>query len=120
SEIETLELTRHEWKCAEQLRDALEPMKQATEYFSCSGCPNLPFVIVAMDKLDESLASLGVNSAFEPAVRAAASLAKRTLNRYYSMTDEADAYRISMVLHPRRKLEYFKEVGWSSEWIAEA
>ncbi|KAI4293807.1 hypothetical protein K525DRAFT_174815, partial [Schizophyllum commune Loenen D] len=114
------ELSRHEWKCAEQLRDALEPMKQATEYFSRANRPSLPFVIVAMDELDRQLSTTSINMTLEPAIRAAAGLAKRTLNRYYSLTDQADAYRISMVLHPRHKLEYFKRAGWSAEWIAEA
>ena len=112
-------------------------MKQATEYFSRADCASLPFVIVAMDKLDEQLTTISVTQTLEPAIRAAAGLAKRTLNQYYSLTDEADAYRVSMgasathttcslltnvptVLHPRRKLEYFQEAGWASDWIAEA
>ncbi|KAL1733409.1 hypothetical protein EV714DRAFT_204398, partial [Schizophyllum commune] len=93
SEIEPFELSRHEWRCAEQLRDALE---HATEYFSRSGTPNLPFVIVAMDNLDEQLSTISINDALEPAIRAAAGLAKRTLNHYYSLTDDADAYRVAM------------------------
>ncbi|KAL1684387.1 hypothetical protein GGG16DRAFT_68413 [Schizophyllum commune] len=113
AELESFELSRHEWRCAEQLRDTLE-------YFSRADRPNLPFVIVAMDKIDEKLASTSVNTALELAIRAAARLAKHTLNRYYSLTDDADAYRISMVLHPRRKLEYFRAAGWSTEWVAEA
>ncbi|KAL1748219.1 hypothetical protein HDZ31DRAFT_30289 [Schizophyllum fasciatum] len=132
-EIEPLELSRHEWKCAEQLRDALD---QATEYFSRANRPNLPFVIVAMDELDRQLSTMSINTALEPAIRAAAGLAKRTLNRYYSLTDQADSYRVSMgawpclcalscakffiVLHPRHKLEYFKRAGWASDWVAEA
>ncbi|KAL1711436.1 hypothetical protein EV715DRAFT_172610, partial [Schizophyllum commune] len=82
--------------------------------------PNLPFVIVAMDQLDEQLTTISLNNTLEPAIRAAAKLAKGTLNRYYSLTDEADAYRVSMVLHPRRKLEYFQSAGWSPEWITAA
>ncbi|TRM62979.1 hypothetical protein BD626DRAFT_358875, partial [Schizophyllum amplum] len=82
--------------------------------------PNLPFVIIAMDTLDERLATLSINNDLEPAIRAAANLAKRTLNKYYSLTDQADAYRIAMVLHPRHKLEYFEKIGWPSDWISAA
>lgn len=71
-------------------------MKQATEYFSRANRPHLPSVIIAMDELDKQLSTTSVNMALEPALRAAAGLAKRTLNRYYSLTDQADAYRISM------------------------
>ncbi|KAI5822049.1 hypothetical protein K523DRAFT_288519, partial [Schizophyllum commune Tattone D] len=98
-------------------------MKHATKYFSRAGSPNLPFVIVAMDQLDEQLTTITLNTALEPAIRPAANLAKQTLNRYYLLTDQADAYRVSMgsqVLHPRRKLEYFETAGWTKEWILAA
>ncbi|KAL1663636.1 hypothetical protein GGF50DRAFT_56515 [Schizophyllum commune] len=45
---------------------------------------------------------------------------KATLNRYYSLTDQSDTYRIAMVLHPRHKLQYFRKNGWTDEWIATA
>ncbi|KAL1724845.1 hypothetical protein EV714DRAFT_187146, partial [Schizophyllum commune] len=105
AEVEAYELSRHEWKCAEQLRDAL---KHTTEYFLRANRSNLPFVIIAMDELDKQLSTMSINMTLEPAIRAAAGLAKRTLNRYYSLTDQADAYRISMVLHPQHKLGYFE------------
>ncbi|KAL1698791.1 hypothetical protein EV121DRAFT_163670, partial [Schizophyllum commune] len=54
------------------------------------------------------------------AIRAAADLAKRTLNQYYLLTDEADAYRVLMVLHPQHKLAYFKSAGWDNEWVLRA
>jgi hypothetical protein len=70
-----------------------------------------------------------------PAVRAAIEVAKKTLNRYYSLTDLSELYRIAMsasmlyspvllliyptflVLHPRHKLAYFKAAGWDQDWI---
>ncbi|GLB45148.1 putative hAT family C-terminal dimerisation region [Lyophyllum shimeji] len=36
------------------------------------------------------------------------------------MTDHSEVYRIAMVLHPSRKLEYFKTVNWEEEWIMTA
>ncbi|TFK60875.1 hypothetical protein BDN72DRAFT_494535 [Pluteus cervinus] len=29
-------------------------------------------------------------------------------------------YRLAMVLHPRHKLNYFREHGWDDDWIKEA
>ena len=49
-----------------------------------------------MDRLDKELATFCVDESLEPAIRAAASLAKATLNRYYSLTDQSDTYRIAM------------------------
>jgi len=47
-------------------------------------------------------------------------LAKLKMNRYYSLTDSSSTYRIAMVLHPRLKLEYFRQHHWEGEWIEEA
>ena len=73
------------------------------------------------------------NNKFDPAIRASLTIAKKTLNRYYSLTDASETYCIAMseylslnyvlyqtlilVLHPRRKLYYFKKAGWEAEWI---
>ncbi|KAF8162019.1 hypothetical protein BJ912DRAFT_865120, partial [Pholiota molesta] len=45
---------------------------------------------------------------------------KKTLNRYYSRTDDAEVYRIAMILHPAYKLEYFRAANWEAEWIQTA
>ena len=68
-----------------------------------------------------------------PSVKAAIAVGKQTLNRYYDKTDHSEVYRIAMgmfllilrvdlliyfaVLHPRHKLEYFKNAGWLQQWI---
>ncbi|KAF8550527.1 hypothetical protein OG21DRAFT_397915 [Imleria badia] len=44
-------------------------------------------------------------------------LQKKTLNRYYELTDSSDVYRIAMVLHPRHKLQYFRQANWEQDWI---
>ena len=96
-------------------------------------------VIPAMDHIDTVLTNGIVNSQLlDPAIRTALRLAKKTLNRYYSLTDKSETYRIAMgmsfcshlyyrfadkslaVLHPRHKLEYFKTAGWEDDWIATA
>ncbi|KAG1734377.1 uncharacterized protein EDB91DRAFT_1040477, partial [Suillus paluster] len=106
------ELTPHEWTLVKQLRDVLKILKDATLYFSRS-TPNLPMVIPAMDHIDSVFASSMLKMhQFDPAIRAGLGLAKRTLNRYYSLTDASKAYRIAMVLHPSHKLAYFRAAGW--------
>lgn len=87
-----------------------------------------------MDDMDGELADAAINSNYSPAVRAAVTLAKKTLNRYYDKTDNTEIYRISMgkcdhslsyihltdrtlALHPQYKLEYFTDAGWEEEWI---
>ena len=69
--------------------------KDATLFFSRS-TPNLAKVIPAMDHIDECLTDNSLNDDFEPSIRAANGLAKKTLNRYYSKTDQSELYRIAM------------------------
>jgi len=85
--------------------------------FFSRAVPNLAAVIPAMDILNKELLSYSRNRLFTPAIHAAMSLAKQTLNRYYSLTDSSEVYCIAMILHPRHKLTYFKKAGWESQWI---
>jgi hypothetical protein len=53
-------------------------------------------VIPAMDHIDERLTNDSLNQDLEPSIRAAITLAKKTLNRYYSRTDQSELYRVTM------------------------
>ncbi|KAI5985181.1 hypothetical protein EDD15DRAFT_2113745, partial [Pisolithus albus] len=95
-------------------------LKDATLFFSC-GTPNLAMVIPAMDYIDKVFTTGMLDEErFDPSIRAAVGLTKKTLNKYYSLTDTSDLYRIVMVLHPHHKLEYFRHAKWEAEWIKTA
>ncbi|SJL18439.1 uncharacterized protein ARMOST_22028 [Armillaria ostoyae] len=114
------ELSRTEWTVLENLCDVLKVLKDATLYFSRS-TPNLATVIPAMDHIDQVFATASIqNTQLSAPMRASLLVAKKTLNRYYSMTDKSDLYRIAMILHPRYKLDYFVEANWEPGWIADA
>jgi hAT family C-terminal dimerisation region len=72
-----------------------------------------------MDKLEKHLNPC-TGRKYHPAIKAAMKVARNKMNRYYSLTDVASAYRIAMVLHPGLKLEYFKQQKWEEEWIETA
>ena len=55
-----------------------------------------------MDVLDHYLSTFALKPSILPSIRAAVNLAKKTLNRYYSRTDESDAYRIAMGMYAHR------------------
>ncbi|KIL65170.1 hypothetical protein M378DRAFT_77314 [Amanita muscaria Koide BX008] len=121
-------LNEREWMLLKQLRDVLKILKEATLFFS-RDTPNLSQVIPAMDYIDEAFTNGILNKKeLDPAIRAALGLAKKTLNRYYTLTDSSELYRIAMgmfylffnLLHPRHKLQYFKHAGWSDAWISTA
>jgi hypothetical protein len=98
------ELSSEEWRIVEQLRDVLKVgdvtchcvtalslskiLKDATSFFA-RGTPTLANVIPAMDHIDKQFATKSVDPAYDPAIRAALTMAKRTLNRYYDRTDHA-------------------------------
>ncbi|TFK59205.1 hypothetical protein BDN72DRAFT_752156, partial [Pluteus cervinus] len=117
--LRKFELSEKEWTVAEELLEQLKILKHATSYFS-RGTPNLATVIPAIDTVDEKFTNAIRDEKVNPAIRSAIILAKRTLNKYYSLTDQSSAYRIAMILHPRHKLKYFEQAGWDTEWIAEA
>ena len=71
------------------------------------------------------------------AIRAALTIGKRTLSKYYNKTGESEVYRVAMstlvpfyvqyvfltviqVLHPRHKLEYFRRHNWDEPSIEAA
>lgn len=87
-----------------------------------------------MDHIDEHLATAAGDSKYSLAIKAALAIGKKTLNRYYDKTDHSEVFRIAMgnfflilftlnlsylflVLHPRHKLQYFKNAGWENYWI---
>jgi len=49
-----------------------------------------------MVHLDQHLATSALDLALPASIRAAATLGKHTLNKYYTMTDHSEVYRIAM------------------------
>lgn len=120
-------LTNLEWTTLEHVRDVSQvrccyrclypnlpsfphqALKDATVYFSRSAA-TVVSVIPAIDKLDNVLATAIMTKAkdehgntetieFSPPVRAALLVAKRTLNRYYNLTDDSEIYHICISIY---------------------
>ncbi|KAI0744391.1 hypothetical protein BC629DRAFT_1299019 [Irpex lacteus] len=117
-QLRKYELTKEEWDIAGQLCDVIKVyvFYDATQFFSRKR-PSLAAVIPAMDRIDEYLATASVDKTYLPSIRAAASLGKKTINRYYDLSDRSESYRIAMALNPRYKLNYFKQAKWPSDWV---
>jgi hypothetical protein len=112
------ELFAEDWNIIQDLADILKQYKAATIHFSKNSA-SIAAVIPAMDKLTDSL-KITASKPHHVAIQAAMKLARAKMNRYYSLTDSSSAYRISMVLHPGMKLEYFRQHKWEDDWIEEA
>ncbi|KAG2037355.1 hypothetical protein BDR03DRAFT_864209 [Suillus americanus] len=57
---------------------------------------NLTTVIPAMDHIDESLTTHSFNKNLNSAIHAALAMGKKTLDRYYSLTNSSQTYHIAM------------------------
>ena len=53
-----------------------------------------------MDHIDEHLTTSALDSKYHPAIRAALAVGKKLLNKYYTMTDQSEVYRIAMSKYP--------------------
>lgn len=71
-------------------------LKDATTFFS-SNAPIISAVIPAMDAIDEAFAT-GIidNQLLSEPIRHALSIGKKTLNKYYTLTDDSDIYCMAM------------------------
>lgn len=64
--------------------------------FFSQGRPNIDRVIPAMDYLDQQLTTSALNMRYSDPIKAAITLGKKTLNRYYDLSDQSEIYRIAM------------------------
>ncbi len=58
--------------------------------------PNIDSVIPAMDYTDQQLTNSALDPKYSKSIKTAITLGKRTLNRYYDLTDHSEIYRIAM------------------------
>jgi hypothetical protein len=116
--LRKFELEEEEWAIAEDLVAVLHQYKNATLFFSQDSA-SVAAIIPAMDRIANQLNS-ETGKAYHPSLIAAMKLARKKMDRYYSLTDSSTVYRIAMVLHPGMKLEYFRNHHWEEEWVEEA
>ena len=79
--------------------------KMVTLQFS-SDTPCLASVIPAMDKMHHELTVVSQNTEYSPALRITLRLGTKLLNKYYSLTDDSDVYRIAMGMSHFTQLHY--------------
>ncbi|KAJ3749712.1 hypothetical protein EV360DRAFT_56900 [Lentinula raphanica] len=110
-------LEDEEWEAISGLTATLKLLKDATMFFS-SNAVSVAQVIPAMDAIDEALASGMIdNQAVSQPIHHALAIGKKTMNKYYALTDDSDIYRMAIILHPQRKLNYFTNANWTQDWI---
>ncbi|KAJ3968254.1 hypothetical protein EV361DRAFT_805918, partial [Lentinula raphanica] len=100
-----------EW---EAIKGLVSILKDATSFFSASNSP-ISNVIPAMDTIDEAFASGIVDEDTVSApVRHALSLGKKTLNKYYELTDDSYLYRMSIGMYCIHLYSFFPPIFFNS------
>ncbi|KAI9450735.1 hypothetical protein F5148DRAFT_986865, partial [Russula earlei] len=111
------ELSEGKWDLVKELQDCLKVLKSLMLVFS-SDMPCLTTVIPAMDHMHSELQSMSSNyKKHGPALCMALTLGLNLLDKYNSLMDHSEVYRIAIILHPCYKLQYFKKHEWDEEWI---
>jgi hypothetical protein len=62
-----------------------------------------------MDHIDQHLATAAIDNKYNPAIRAALAIGKKTLNRYYDRTDHSEVYRIAMSIFNLQPFNFFPQ-----------
>ncbi|OJT13075.1 Zinc finger BED domain-containing protein 4 [Trametes pubescens] len=109
-----------EWTLLDEVHRLLDPFLYATKQISVSDRALVQDVIPYIDVLTSHVDTFRNDASLSPIVRAAAQRGREILDKYYKRTDETIVYRIAMILHPRYKLQYFRDADWEEDWITEA
>ncbi|KAL1937892.1 hypothetical protein VTO73DRAFT_12785 [Trametes versicolor] len=110
-------LVDSEWDTLDELLRLLDPFLYATKKISASERALVQDVILYIDILMNHVDNFTKDDSLSPVVRAAAQRGRAILDKYYKCTDETMIYRIAMILHPKHKLQYFRDQEWDEEWI---
>ncbi|KAJ2933763.1 hypothetical protein H1R20_g3333, partial [Candolleomyces eurysporus] len=73
-----------------------------------------------MDHMHAELMKSVKDENLNASLHSALTLGVDLLNKYYSLTDESEVYRIAIVLHPAYKFCYLKKAQWPEAWISTA
>ncbi|KAH9447868.1 hypothetical protein Pst134EB_021861 [Puccinia striiformis f. sp. tritici] len=105
---------------AKDLAEVLNLFHEITLQVSVPGSARISNLVLFIDQITDHLSTVISDAKYPPALRNACRGGLKITNKYYSLTDVSPLYRITILLHPSLRDEYFKLANWEPEWIAEA
>ncbi|KAJ6619855.1 hypothetical protein B0H10DRAFT_1792778 [Mycena sp. CBHHK59/15] len=109
-------LTPAQWKLAKQLEEALKIFEDITQLFSRAEVPLIYEVIPMLESLEDQLANMRDNITLPNVIRIAAIAGLMVVGKYYALTDDTEVYRISIIMCPDKKMQWFEaNTAWRSE-----
>lgn len=123
-EFEHLVLTAREWELAEFLLLFLAPFKKATDYIQSTSRPSLHQTFMTyehlfncLDDAREAIKGMPSRPGWASLIEGAIEAMWNKLRKYYSQTDKPTAFVDSTILHPAKKLAFFKKQSWDAALI---
>ncbi|TFY73438.1 hypothetical protein EWM64_g10574 [Hericium alpestre] len=111
--LDRLRLEDDDWNHVTLFTSLLAHADNAQQAFSSDQYPSLALAIPALESLHRAWSKCLNNPKYAP-FHPALAAALDTIKSYYELTADSDAYLISMVLDPCRKMQYFKR-NWTHE-----
>ncbi|KAJ6619310.1 hypothetical protein B0H10DRAFT_1793912 [Mycena sp. CBHHK59/15] len=106
-------LTAEQWKLTKELKEVLEIFKDLTRLFSQAEVPLIYEVIPMLERLEEELTNVRDDPNLPTVIRIAAVAGLLVVGKYYALTDDAEVYRIAIIMCPDKKLDWFNtNPGW--------
>ncbi|KAJ6600177.1 hypothetical protein B0H10DRAFT_1824761, partial [Mycena sp. CBHHK59/15] len=113
--------TPEQWALAKQLCQALVVFEDITLLFLQAEVPLIYEVIPMLEALEDELTNMRNDASLPAVIRIAAIAALLVVGKYYALSDDADVYRIAIIMCPDKKLEWFQtNPGWRPEDRLEA
>ncbi|KAK7456412.1 hypothetical protein VKT23_010660 [Stygiomarasmius scandens] len=105
-------------RMAKELELILKAYDEVAHIFEVKGRALVIDILPAFESLEHVLKGLSNYTSHLAVSRVAARAGYRMIQKYYSIIDECEAYRISIVLCPDRKLSFFeRELHWTEAQI---
>ncbi|KAF5354023.1 hypothetical protein D9756_006943 [Leucocoprinus leucothites] len=114
-------LSADQWKIVTDLLPVLEIFKEATDLFSKAEVPLIVDAFPLLLDIRTYLVNVCEDDDDElsPVIRIAAQAAISMLNKYITLCEECEIYFITIVMCPDRKLQWFKDNGFSCAVISQ-
>ncbi|KIJ59521.1 hypothetical protein HYDPIDRAFT_62087, partial [Hydnomerulius pinastri MD-312] len=119
AELKSFQLTDGQWPLAGTLADILLLLSDPTKLFSRAEVPLIPNSVPMFTRLEGGLCSVSNDAELPPVIRVAVYAGVLLSEKYYDVMDECEVYRITIVMSPDKKLQWFTANGYSSAVVAQ-
>ncbi|KAE8212669.1 hypothetical protein CF327_g3711 [Tilletia walkeri] len=110
-------LRRSDKASFDSLLSLLTPIAKATAKFCNKRQPTIGDVVGSFENLDTVFSNI-INDRTRPvAWRKAAERGRKVVLKYYGFSDQAEIYRLAVLLHPNCRKRFLEAMKWEKDWI---